>query len=1132
MSFRQLIVRSLLHYWRTNAAVLAGVATAVAVLAGALLVGDSVRGSLRDLVLARLGRTDHVVASAGFFREQLADELRIAAATTVDGAAPLIILPGVVSEQAGGRRAGQVRVYGVDDRFWRFHGRTIDGPAEGDVFLSPALAEELGAEAGGTVLIRVERPSAIPLESLHGRKDDLAQALRLTVRRVLPSSELGDFSLEAQQGEVRAVFVPLRELQDDLDLPARVNTILFSVGADVDGDATVALEAAVRERATLDDLGLTLSGVANRGALAVGSASGLLTDVQARAAAAAAADEGMRSVQVLTYLANTLRRGDREIPYSLVTAIDLRTIAPDLPAPAGPDVPIVLNDWAARDLAARPGDAVVLEYYLWEEPGTLVPRTATFRVAGVVPVDATDRDLAPAYPGITDSPTLVNWDPPFPIDLRRIRPADEEYWKQYRTTPKAFIPLETGQQLWRSRYGALTSMRIVPDGNQSLDEARQAYEPRLRTSLDPLETGLGVRDVRGEGLAASRGATDFGAYFLYFSFFIVVSALLLAALFFKLGIEQRGREVGLLRAVGFGPPEVRRLFLWEGLLLAVAGSLVGIAGAVAYAALLMMGLRTWWVDAVGTSALTLHVSPLSLVAGAAGGVGAAAVCIWWTLRGLARISERSLLAGQISDDAPVSPVRLKPDTTYEGLKPDTTYVASGFSRTHLAGALAAAAALLLGASAAGVVERSGAFFGAGALLLTSALMLFAAALRRPARQPIGGRGWQPVSHLGLRNTTYRPARSVLSMAVIASATFILISVDAFRRDTVVVSGEVRSGLGGYTLLVETLLPIVHDPNSREGRDALNLVDLESTRLEPFRLLPGDDASCLNLYEPRNPRILAARDSFLTEGRFVFHSSLASTDAERANPWLLLHRREPDGAVPVIVDANSMTYVLHRRLGDDIVIARGDRQIRLRLVAALRDSIFQSELLMAEARFLELFPEEEGYRFLLIESVPERAAEVAGQIEASLGDFGADATGTAERLAEFHRVENTYLSTFQTLGGLGLLLGTVGLATVLLRNALERRRELALLGAVGYRQRHFVLMAAAENALLLAGGLAAGAVCAALAIAPAVAERGGRLPLTSGGALILFAVFVTGLLSSLVASRAATRAPLLDALRSD
>jgi hypothetical protein len=348
----------------------------------------------------------------------------------------------------------------------------------------------------------------------------------------------------------------------------------------------------------------------------------------------------------------------------------------------------------------------------------------------------------------------------------------------------------------------------------------------------------------------------------------------------------------------------------------------------------------------------------------------------------------------------------------------------------------------------------------------------------------------------------------------------------------VTAGDRQSGVGGYALLVETLLPVVHDPNTRAGRDALNLFALEATTLEPFRLLPGDDASCLNLYEPTNPRILAPRDSFLAAGRFAFQDSLASTPEERTNPWLLLLRGQPDGAVPVVADANSMTYVLHKQLGEEMVITRGGREIRLRFVAALRDSIFQGELLMSQAHFIELFPEQEGYQLLLVETDAGRTAEVAGVIEDALVDFGADAVGTADRLAAFHRVEKTYLSTFQTLGGLGLLLGTVGLGAVLLRNALERRRELALLEAGGYRRLHFLLMVAAENTLLLAGGVLAGAMCAALAIAPALAERGGRLPLTSGGAVLLFAVLTVGLLSSLVATRAAARGPLLESLRSE
>src|SRR5207247_9711537 len=110
------------------------------------------------------------------------------------------------------------------------------------------------------------------------------------------------------------------------------------------------------------------------------------------------------------------------------------------------------------------------------------------------------------------------------------------------------------------------------------------------------------------------------------------------------------------------------------------------------------------------------------------------------------------------------------------------------------------------------------------------------------------------------------------------------------------------------------------------------------------------------------------------------------------------------------------------------------------------------------------------------------------------------------------VGNTYLSTFQALGGLGLLVGTVGLAAVLLRNVFERRRELALLGAIGYRRGHILTIIVAENLLLLVCGLALGGACAVVAIAPTVADRGGRVPVTGAGALLLLAVFLAGLVS--------------------
>jgi len=387
--------------------------------------------------------------------------------------------------------------------------------------------------------------------------------------------------------------------------------------------------------------------------------------------------------------------------------------------------------------------------------------------------------------------------------------------------------------------------------------------------------------------------------------------------------------------------------------------------------------------------------------------------------------------------------------------------------------------------------------------------------------------------LGFRNATHRPARTVLCVALIASAAFIIVAVDAFRR-TGAAASDRQSGGGGFPLSAESLLPIVHDVNTPEGREALNLNTtnnagiLGDLKFTNFRVRPGDDTSCLNLYQPRNPKIIAPPESFLQENRFTFQSSI---DPNEKNPWLLLNREFSDGAIPVITDANSLTYVLHLKVGDDLVLESSPQSLRLRIVAALSDSIFQSELLMSDKNFVRLFPEEQGYRFFLLDTPVNNSSTVAATLEDRLSDFGFDAQSTADRLLNFHRVENTYLSTFQLLGGLGLVLGTLGMAAVLLRNVFERRKELALLRAVGYNSSHFTVMVISENVLMLCCGLAIGFVCAVLAIGPVFFERGGRLPNVSLG-LLLLAVLVSGALASLVATLAALRSPLLPSLRAE
>ena len=613
-----MLARAALRYYKaTNLMVVLGVAVAVAVLAGALLVGASVRESLRQLALGRLGATEVIVTAPTFFRAALADDLE-------GQAAPMIAFAGAVAHDESKRAAGRVMVYGIDERFGRFHGvegLTVEGR---DALISPALASELGATDGDGVTLRIAKPTDIPLSTLQGRKDITGERIRLTVKRVLDRASLAEFSLSPSQGPVLAVYVPMYRLQRDLSLGDRVNTLLVKgVGA---GGIDDFLNGDLANAVTLDDLGLRTRVTATE--TIVESRAGFITDALANRVAEIARREARSIAPVLTYVANSIRIGNRDIPYSTISALDPAAIdTPKIDSPR----PLFLNEWAAQDLGAKVGDTVTLDYFLWSDEDGLQSGSSQFTFVGVVPMNGMggDQTLTPEYPGISDAADMTSWDPPFPVDLKRVRPKDEDYWDQYRAAPKAFIPIAEGQRLWGSRYGKVSSLRL------------SGAAPINAQLIDPATAGLSVRHVRSEAAAAAQGTTDFGQYFLYFSFFLVVSALLLAYLFFAVGLEQRTQEIGLLAAVGFAPGAIRRSFIAEGAVLAGVGALVGAISAVGYGAAIMYGLRTWWVGAVGTTDLELHVAPQWLATGAGGALLAGLLAIWFGIRTMTRRSARS-----------------------------------------------------------------------------------------------------------------------------------------------------------------------------------------------------------------------------------------------------------------------------------------------------------------------------------------------------------------------------------------------------------------------------------------------------------------------------------------------------------
>ncbi|MBI2824775.1 MAG: FtsX-like permease family protein [Planctomycetia bacterium] len=1136
MSLVRLIAAGVVHHWRINVAVVLGVAAATAVLTGALAVGDSVRGSLRHLALDRLQGVDEALVVPRFFRAELASELAAEPEfrQSHELAVPAIVLEGTVESPASHARAARVNLIGCDKAVFALgsspSAKDLAPPAPGEISLNEALATELGLAPGGECIVRLPVAREVPADSPLGRKTETVTTLRLKVARILGAGEMESFVLRPNQAMPRNAFLNLGDVQRVLKQPDKVNAILVGhQPAPRETPPSLSALAADHDKLQallhpeLIDYGLSIRQVP-AGYFLLESDRMLLEP--AAVAAAVKAFGPLGAQPAFTYLANTLADGEREIPYSTIAAIDFAPqpplggfVAPD-GKPVAPlaDDEIALVDWAAEDLNAKVGDTIRVTYFEPESThGNVREKTVALRLAAIVALTgaAADPNLTPTLPGVTDQLSIADWNPPFPFDSQRIRPKDEQYWDDHKATPKAYVALATGRKLWGSRFGDTTSLRIPPG------EGRTAESLAVQLRPDPAAMGFVLQPVKLQALWASQGTTSFGGLYLGFSFFIIAAAVMLVAILFRLGVEQRAPQVGVLLAVGWPVRKVRWLLMGEGAIVASIGALVGLALGAGYAWLMLAGLRTWWLAAITTPFLRLYVTPMSLAMGWLTSVVISLVTIWFSLRRLGRYEVRSLLTSRVIE---------------------TAGGASGPSRwPRRMGWAALALAVALGAAGSrlSASAQAGAFFGSGTLVLAGLLTLLPARLRSAAGGSAIVTGRAPLARLAVRNAARHPGRSTLTVGLIAAASFLIIAVSAFRLDPNAAPDSRESGTGGFALVAESDQPIYQDLNTDDGQlelgfSAADRRALAGAHIFALRAAGGADASCLNLYHTEQPRVLGVPESLLARGGFAWASGPRGT----ANPWQLLDEPLPDAApgsdaVPVVIDEATAKYSLHLSgVGStyDIADGRGGR-LSMQVAGLLKNSILQGVLLIGERAFLEHFPDTSGYRFFLVDAPRDQAPRAAAALESTLGDFGLDAERTVDRLAAYSAVQNTYLSTFQSLGGLGLLLGTFGLATVQLRNVIERRGELALLRAAGFRRALVARIVLWENALLLAGGLAAGAAAALVAVAPHLAVGGAGLPwLALAGTLI--AVLAIGLVAGAVAAWAVLQAPIVPALRGD
>ena len=390
------------------------------------------------------------------------------------------------------------------------------------------------------------------------------------------------------------------------------------------------------------------------------------------------------------------------------------------------------------------------------------------------------------------------------------------------------------------------------------------------------------------------------------------------------------------------------------------------------------------------------------------------------------------------------------------------------------------------------------------------------------------------SGLVIRNAALNRGRTMTVITLLALGTFSVVITGANRKTFYGDETSRRSGTGGFLLWAENTLPVMYDLNSTAGIKAYGLQEEGfpgKVRFIQMTRMDGDDASCLNLNKVSRPVMLGIPPNLFDRLQaFSFTSLLPSVN--RDHPWNYLDNRLAPDIIAGFADQTVITWALGRNIGDTLIYQdESGKKLKIILAGGLDNSIFQGNIVVSDNLLRLFYPSAGGSHVMLIDGEALPGDTLARRLEMLFRDQGMMVTPTSSRLAAFAAVENTYLSVFLLLGGLGVMIGTVGLGIVILQNIRQRKSEFAVYLALGFRKKFILQLIMAEHAMMLLSGLLLGLISALAGILPSLVSPGYAVPglFISG---IILVIFLNGLLWIWFPAKAAVKNDLLPGLRDE
>jgi ABC-type antimicrobial peptide transport system permease subunit len=1049
-----------------------------------LAMGASFEESLRRDIYDSLGAVDEVVRSQGVMRMGIFDALQndTVLAGLTDGLAPALVLPAILTGPSGDRRDTQVDLIGIDGRaaaFGAFSAAKGGRPglpiAPGEAHVRADCAARLKALAGDE-LTAVVKDASFSLESVYTPGAPTHNAT-LAVSAVVEKTGLGALKLVPRGPDRRTAFVNLSWLMGTTG-SGGINAILVSNNGDARAGPAGTEAVSKRLDRLLDRLvgyaegGFTVT--AGKGYVKLENQNIFFGGRYADLVRASDASVGAVSTET-SYFVNMIMANDSHIAYSTVTAFDATGdsafglftdngtgafIKGEL---AGGEM--LVTSYTAERLGLSVGDTVTLNYTVYDSAFRQEVRYADFRVKHIVELEgkADDGGLMPPFPGIKGKSSCGDWKPPIPIDFGIMTGEDLAYWQQHGGAPKAYIPLADGKLLWGNDLGNITTVKALPVAGSNLTRVVQSVGDGLNRSLSGAEMGVFVEKVKQDGLDSVSGLFIVTEALLAFGTAVTASGMVLIHVVVVAALESRRREIGILRSIGFSRRAVASVIVFEGMFLSLAASAAGLLAGFAFSAAGVWASNNVWAGVLPAENSLYAPGKEMLVAAFVSGF---IVSLLAFFAGARSASRGTVVSGIRDLPGPSAPAAM------EGRG----------SRALPAGYIVFLAALFgLGyyfSSATGDLLLLYYFVFGDLLLLATGIVLY---LRLGAVSgALGGRA--RLGRIALANVSRNPKRSGAYIIVYALVVFPLLTLSAYLP---MQAGSLESEMdergGGYDLFGLSEVPMFFDLANAAERASRNITGFPDVSVVQFLGYGSPGGTCSNLNTKAPPRLLAANGTFTADSKIPFSASADGLTGKA--PWRLLDRDDGPGVVPAIGDYTTIVWIFEKGLGGTIPVTdeRGNT-VHLKIVAILHDSIFQGSMFISGANMRLLYPTLSKYDTFLFKHAPgsaEKASTLAASLEASLSAYGFSARPVGELVSEFVAIDLAYVSMLQAMLASGLIIGTVGFSAKVGRETLERRYELGVMRALGFRRGTLAALALWENMLIfLLGFLLALAAAAA------------------------------------------------------